>query len=190
MNKYVDFAREMKRLWNMKVTVIPIEFNAVGTISKAWKGDWMKSKSEQHKTMLQGSIILKQKSIIRNNETFNYIISECSKLPQREYETRLSWVRKRIHWELYKRSEFDRNIQWYIHKPESGLEKRKHKILWDFEIPKDHLIPARRQVQVIISKNQKKKKKERERDLPYIVFCRPSEPLSENQRKLGEKDKY
>ena len=33
-DKYCDFAREMKRLWNVKVTVIPIVIGALGTVTK------------------------------------------------------------------------------------------------------------------------------------------------------------
>ena len=31
---YVDFAREWKKLWTMKVTVIPIVIGAFGTVTK------------------------------------------------------------------------------------------------------------------------------------------------------------
>ena len=33
-NKYLDFVRELKKLWNMKVTVIPIVTGALGTVTK------------------------------------------------------------------------------------------------------------------------------------------------------------
>ena len=33
-NKYLDLARELKKLWNMKVMVIPIVIGALGTIPK------------------------------------------------------------------------------------------------------------------------------------------------------------
>ena len=33
-DKYLDLARELKKLWNMKVTVIPIVIGAHGTIPK------------------------------------------------------------------------------------------------------------------------------------------------------------
>ena len=36
-----------------------------------------------------------------------------------------------------------------------------HKILWDFEMPTDHLILARRPDLVIVNKKKKKKKKEK-----------------------------
>ena len=34
--KYLDFARELKKLWNMKVTIVPIEIGAFGTITKGF----------------------------------------------------------------------------------------------------------------------------------------------------------
>ena len=33
-DKYLDLAREMKKLWNMKVTIVPIVIGALGTITK------------------------------------------------------------------------------------------------------------------------------------------------------------
>ena len=33
-DKYLDLAREMKKLWNMKVTIVPIVIGAFGTITK------------------------------------------------------------------------------------------------------------------------------------------------------------
>ena len=33
-DKYLDFARELKKLWNMKVTIVPIVIGALGTITK------------------------------------------------------------------------------------------------------------------------------------------------------------
>ena len=34
MNKYLDLARELKRLWNMEVTIISIEIGALGIVTK------------------------------------------------------------------------------------------------------------------------------------------------------------
>ena len=34
------------------------------------------------------------------DETINLVISECSKLVQKEYKTTHDWVGKAIHWEL------------------------------------------------------------------------------------------
>ena len=33
-DKYLDLARELKKLWNMKVTIVPILIGALGTITK------------------------------------------------------------------------------------------------------------------------------------------------------------
>ena len=34
IDKHLDLARELKKLWNMKVTVIPIEIGALSTVTK------------------------------------------------------------------------------------------------------------------------------------------------------------
>ena len=33
-DKYLDFARELKKVWNMKVTIVPIVIGAFGAITK------------------------------------------------------------------------------------------------------------------------------------------------------------
>ena len=33
-DKYLDLARELKKLWNMKVTIVPIVIGPLGTITK------------------------------------------------------------------------------------------------------------------------------------------------------------
>ena len=33
-DKYLDLAREFKKLWNMKVTIVPIVIGALGTVTK------------------------------------------------------------------------------------------------------------------------------------------------------------
>ena len=54
---------------------------------------------------------------------------------------------------------FNSTIQkkWYMHNPAPVLENATHKLLWDFNIQTDHLIPARRP-ELIISNKKKKKK--------------------------------
>ena len=46
-----------------------------------------------------------------------------------------------------------------MHNPAPVLENDTHKLLWDFNIQTDHLIPARRPDLIIINKKKKKKKK-------------------------------
>ena len=115
------------------------------------------------------------------DETINHIISECSKLAQREYKARHDWVGKVIHWEMCKKFKFDLTNKWYMHNPAPVLENATHKLLWDFNIQTDHLIPARRPDLII---NNKKR-----RTCKIVDFVVPAD----HRIKLKEcekKDKY
>ena len=115
------------------------------------------------------------------DETINHIISECSKLAQWEYKARHDWVGKVIHREMCKKFIFDHTNKWYMHNPAPVLENDSHKLLWDFNIQTDHLIPARRPDLIII--NQKK------RTCKIVDFAVPAD----HRIKLKEcekKDKY
>ena len=68
------------------------------------------------------------------DETINRIIRECSKLAQKVYKIRYTWLDKVTYWKLYKKFNFDHMKKWYIRKPESVFENETHKLLWDFEI--------------------------------------------------------
>ena len=91
-------------------------------------------------------------------ETINPIISECSKLAQKEYKTRHNWVGKGIHLKICKKFKFDHTNKWYMHNPALVLENVIHKLLWDFDIHTDHQISARRPDLIIINKKKKKKR--------------------------------
>ena len=51
------------------------------------------------------------------DEMINHIISEYWKLAQKEYKTRQGGLAKVIHWELYKKLQFDPTNKWYVHNP-------------------------------------------------------------------------
>ena len=89
------------------------------------------------------------------DETINHIISECSKLAQKEYKTRHDWVGKVIHWEMCKKFKFEHTNNWYMHNPAPVLENYIHELLWDFDIKTDHLISARRPDLIIINKKKR-----------------------------------
>ena len=38
MDKYLNLARELKKLWNLKMTIFPILIGAFGTITRLLKG--------------------------------------------------------------------------------------------------------------------------------------------------------
>ena len=87
------------------------------------------------------------------DETINHIISECSKLTQKEFKTRHDWVDKVIHWEMCKKFKFDHTNKWYMYNPAPVLENDTHK-LWDFDVLTDHLISTRRPDLIIINKKR------------------------------------
>ena len=64
------------------------------------------------------------------DETINHIISECSKLAQKEYKTRHDWVGKVIHREMCKKFKFDHINEWYMHNLAPVLENDTHVGLW------------------------------------------------------------
>ena len=88
------------------------------------------------------------------NETMNHIISECSKLAQKEYKARHDWVGKVIHWDMCKKFKSDHTNKWYMHNSASVQENDTHKIIWDFNIQTDYLISTRRPDLKIINKKK------------------------------------
>ena len=88
------------------------------------------------------------------DETINHIISECSKLAQKEYKTRHDWVGKVIHWEMCKKFKFDHTNKWYMHNLPYVLEIDAHKLLCDFDIQTDNLISDRRPDIIVINKKR------------------------------------
>ena len=89
------------------------------------------------------------------DETINHIISECSKLAQKEYKSRHDWVGKVIHWEMCKKFKFDYTNKWYMHNPAPVQQNDTHKLQWDFYIHTDHLMSARRPDLIIINKKKR-----------------------------------
>ena len=84
------------------------------------------------------------------NETVNHIVSECSKLAQKEYKRRHGWEGKKIRWELGRKFEIDVTPKWYQHEPEAVTENEKCKILWDVSIQMDHVMGARRPDMIVV----------------------------------------
>ena len=122
------------------------------------------------------------------DEAINHIISESSKLAQKEYKTRHDWVGKVIHLEMRKKFKFDRTNKGYMHNPAPVLENDMHKLLWDFDIQTDHLISVRRPDLIIINKKKEKKEKKK-RTRKIVDFA----VLADHRIKLNEyekKDKY
>ena len=118
------------------------------------------------------------------DETINHIISECSKLAQKEYKARHDLVGKVIHWEMCGKFQFDHTNKRSMHNPAPVLENDLHKLLWDFNIQTDTLIPARRLDLIIINKKKKKK-----RICKIVDFAVPADHRI-NLKESEKKDKY
>ena len=105
---------------------------------------WTWLKKENFKWETESLLMAAQKSAIRTNhikaridktqrnskcrlcgnrdETINHIISECSKLAQKEYKARHAWVGKVIHWEMYKKFKYHHANKSYMPNPAPVLE--------------------------------------------------------------------
>ena len=76
-----------------------------------------------------------------------------------------------------------------MHNPAPVLENDSHKLLWDFNIQTDHLIPARRPDLIIINKKKKKKKKKKKIICKIVDFAVPADHRI-NLKESEKKDKY
>ncbi len=90
------------------------------------------------------------------DETVNHLLSECSKLAQREYKRRHDNVANVIHWSLCKKHDLPHKENWYQHNASKTqiLENDECKILWDFNIQTDHVIEHRRPDIVVVEKKE------------------------------------
>ena len=157
-----NFKREKESLW------IAAQNNAIRTNHIKARIDQMQQNS---KCRLCGD----------RDETINHIISECSKLAQKEYKIRHDWVSKVIHWEMCKKFKFDHTNKWYMHNWAPVLENNTHKLWWDFDTHTDHLISDRIPDLIIINKKK--------RNCKIVDFA----VLADHRIKLKEwekKDKY
>ena len=127
-----------------------------------------------------------------------HIISEGSKLVQREYKTTCDWLGKLIHWGLCKKFKCNHTNKWYLHKPESVLENEAPKILSQMTWPCNSQNLSlesilENETQKIISNfdiqtdqvivNKKKKKKKRTCRIGYFTV------LANHRVKLKESEK-
>ena len=78
-------------------------------------------------------------------ETFDHLVSACSKIAQTDYKERHNKVASMLHWNLCKKYNLPAADKWWEHKIEKVLQNNEAKILWDFKIQTDkhmaHNIP-------------------------------------------------
>ena len=147
-DKYLDFAKELRKLWNVMVPVIPIAVGALRTVPKGLERGLEELEIRGRIETIQTTTLLRLARILgRVQETWGDFPS-----------FRLQWTTAYKHWcEKLARSE-----EIIV------LENETSKILWDFEIQTNQQIPARRPDLLIINK-----KKE---NLPNCGLCFPDWP--------------
>ena len=91
----------------------------------------------------------------QRGESVNHIISECSKLAQREYKRRHDNVARYVHWMLCGKYKLGRADAWYNHHPDGVSENENFKILWDVNIQCDRIIEARRPDILVLNKTER-----------------------------------
>ena len=64
-DKYLDLARELKKLWNMKVRIVPIVIGALGTITKELLTGLEELKVGGRVETIQTSALLRTARILR-----------------------------------------------------------------------------------------------------------------------------
>ena len=131
------------------------------------------------------------------DETINHIISECSKLAQKEFKTRHDWVgkvrcaikRTSVQGEMCNKFKFDHTNKWYLHNRAPILENYTHKLLWDLDIHKGHRISTRRPDLITINKKRKKREKKKKINCKIVDFAVPVD-LRIKLKECEKKDKY
>ena len=91
----------------------------------------------------------------KKGESISHIVSECSKLAQKEYKRRHDNIARIIHWKLCDKYGLKKAEKWYEHEPCKVMESRDIKILWDFNIQCDHIIEARRPDIIVQNKRER-----------------------------------
>ena len=75
-NKYLDLARELKKLWNMKVTIVSIVIGAFGTITKGLLKGLEDLKVGRRVETIQTTTLLRTVRILRRvPETWGDLLS-------------------------------------------------------------------------------------------------------------------
>ena len=91
----------------------------------------------------------------KTGETVSHIVSECSKLAQREYKRRHDIVATMVHWKLCEKFNLEKSEKWYLHNPQTVSENVNHSLIWDMNIQCDNVIVERKPDIVIVNKMEK-----------------------------------
>ena len=82
----------------------------------------------------------------------SHVLSECSKLAQKEYKRRHDWFGTKIHLKICRKYGIKVKEKWYKHKPEVVVEDDKD--VWDVTAQTDHEKYRRRSDVIAVQKNK------------------------------------
>ena len=102
------------------------------------------------------NISLKCRKCNQKDETINHIASECPALAQNQYKKRHDTMARGVHWNLCKKYQMPYNNNWYGHQLQPITENENVKLLWDYSIRADRVIPAHRPDLTLVDKTNNK----------------------------------
>lgn len=76
-------------------------------------------------------------------EKITHIVSECTRLAQKEYKRRHDWIGSCIHWEICGAKGIPLATKWQEHQPEGVMQNETCKVIWDFTIQADHVLTTK-----------------------------------------------
>ena len=123
----------------------------------------------------------------KRKETIAHVLTECEKLAQKQYT---NWCHDRvgriIHWELCRRYGVECTEKCYNHIPESVLENKKSKILWDFRIQTDQQLHHNRP-DIVLHDKEKNECKIMDASCPFDERVIDREEEKKEGMKISEK---
>ena len=78
----------------------------------------------------------------QKDETINRIASECPALAQNQYKKRHDTMARAMHWNLCKKYQMPCSNKWYEHQSQPVTENEDAKLLWDYSVRTDRVMPA------------------------------------------------
>ena len=146
-NKYLDLARELKKLWNMQVTIIPIVIGAFGTVIKGLLKGLEDLEVGGRVGTIQTTALLRTARILRRIlktwgdslslklQWKTIIVSWCERtiiiiiiivmITLTEYKERHDEMEHYIHWKICKYYRILISENWYKHQPEPIIETKE-----------------------------------------------------------------
>ena len=88
-------------------------------------------------------------------ETISHIVSECSKLGERDYKRGHGNVARMVDWKLCEKFNLEKSEKWYLHNPQTVPENVNHKLIWHMNFQCENVIVERKPDIVIINKMEK-----------------------------------